>query len=227
MTATDVRVMRGRGVIPRHAVAAATIGIVLATIATFVLVPGTRDFLVREDGPLENLTAAAFLAAFVVGVIRIRRSTAGVPWTWIVPAFGLVAFLDEIGFGSRLFGFAPPRIAGIDVDSLHDVFDLTERFAANMGFGRTALALIALGWLTVAATVVMTNGRRHRVAAWFRERPQALHAAVAFGLFLGAIGLDLVGSGSVALRLVEETLEFAGAGVLVFSALSIPVGEPT
>ncbi|MDX1690737.1 MAG: hypothetical protein R3290_06920 [Acidimicrobiia bacterium] len=201
-----------RSVIATYAVAAVTF------VVVFLAFPGHRDGLLVEDGPLETLTAGVFVIAAGVGVLAIRRSggtARRVAWT--VTVFATLAFLDEISFGFRLFDITPPRIMDIDVDSLHDVFDLAERAAERAGIGRTGLAALTLALAGVLVAVVVRSGRLPQLVAWVGDHPAVAWIGISVGLLVTAVGLDLLGT-TDPMRLGEELLELAGASAAVQAA---------
>ncbi|MBU2612070.1 MAG: hypothetical protein KJ606_14170 [Chloroflexi bacterium] len=80
-----------------------------------------RGLLELEDNLLENLTALCFLAAGVLAAYLALREKTNRGWLIFVAALGFIGFLDEVGFGSRYFGFSTPVIADKPIDSIHDI----------------------------------------------------------------------------------------------------------
>lgn len=70
--------------------------------------------LVREDQPIEYLTALAYLAAFVIALsiairfFRRRQRVYGALYLFL-SLFLLVVFLEEISWGQRIFSYASPE----------------------------------------------------------------------------------------------------------------------
>lgn len=97
-----------------------------ALILTSVLAPQWRIALFREDGPLENLSAALFFGAAIIGWRKWARSGRSDVFILVVSLVCAVAALDELSFGERVFGFAAPVINGVKIDGLHDLLDLAK-----------------------------------------------------------------------------------------------------
>ena len=207
--ATDLSAAVSRGV----AIVVALFGL------AFLLMPSARDRLIVEDGIIETATAIVFLAAAIGGMIAIRSGS--VPGAyWLIPAFGLFGFLDEMSFGARVFGFPLPTVNGLKVDSFHDIFDLADRLAGTLGVSRTQIAGLAVLLTLAALAYLLRTGRLRRVPAWLHKHRAVMTALAALGLLLIAVALDLLGS-SPSARFAEETAEFAAAGLLLVAAAQI------
>ncbi|HSG78375.1 MAG TPA: hypothetical protein VLD62_02250 [Acidimicrobiia bacterium] len=193
--------------------------------AVFLRAPTLRDGILVEDGPLETATAIVFLVAALVAIRLLGRPDTRRGEAWIVVGFGALAFLDEISFGARILGYRSPEIDGITVDSLHDVFDLAERFAERLGVGRTGLAAAALLVLAATTAWVWRSGRAPSIARWLRRHPAVAWCTAAVALLLAAVALDLVGTNEF-MRLGEELLELAAATITVRAALSLGTAAP-
>jgi hypothetical protein len=188
-------------------------------VIVFVLSGSSRGSLVVEDGPIETATALVFALAIGVGIWAIRTSAAP-RIHWLVPGFALVALLDELSFGARIFGWSAPTIAGVEFDSLHDVFDIADRTLGDLGIGRTMTAAILLAVVLSVGAALFASGRLQQIVAWLSaHRPLALVAA-AIGMLAVAVVIDQIFSSDLA-RFVEELLEFGGAIVTVLAAFVI------
>ena len=185
----------------------------------FAIVPSARERLIVEDGIIETTTALVFVAAAVIGVAALWRSRRRARW-WLIPALGLLGFLDEMSFGARIFGFPLPVIDGMEVDSFHDAFDLADRFAGDLGLSRTMIAAFLAAAALAAGAYLLRTGRMRRIPAWLAaHRPLAI-AAAAVGLLLAGIALDLLASGDLAV-FAEETAEFGAAGLVAMAAADL------
>jgi hypothetical protein len=185
----------------------------------FAIMPSARDRLVTEDGIIETTTAMAFLGAAILGLYAVVTSGARRLY-WLIPAFGLFGFLDEMSFGARLFGFPLPVIDGLEIDSFHDIFDLADRAAGDLGVSRTQIAAVLVVAAVAVAVYLVRSGRMRVIPSWLTRHRPILLSAMALGLLLVAIGLDLIGSSTVA-RFAEETAEFAAAGLVAVAAADI------
>ena len=140
-------------------------------VMAFFVLASSHDRLVEEDGIIETTTALVFLGAALIGTIAMLTTGARRLY-WLVPAFGLFGFLDEMSFGARIFGFPLPVIDGLEVDSFHDVFDLADRLAGDLGISRTMIALLLVSVAALAVTYLLKTGRIRRIPAWFsHHRP--------------------------------------------------------
>ena len=93
----------------------------------YFILPHHRETLGGEDMIIENLTAAFFLFAalssiyyLLIGNIKKSRKLLG-----IIIVFGLLAFLDELSFGERIFDLSMPTLDNKKVDGLHDLLKLS------------------------------------------------------------------------------------------------------
>ncbi len=203
-----------------RAVRLAVVGLTACFAIVFFAAPGSRESLLIEDGPLESTTAAIFGVALIVGIWAMAHAAHAPRLFWIVPAFALLALLDETGFGSRIFGFTMPEVDGMTVDSLHDVFDLADHALARSGIGRTAAAMaLLLGALGLLGALRAT-GRWPRLVAWARARPPMLYLSGAVSFLLLAVVMDLVGSSHWA-RFIEESLEMVAAGLVILAGIAV------
>jgi hypothetical protein len=192
----------------------------LAGWTLWFLVSGeSRSDLLVEDGPVETATAIAFIVAAVVGVVMIRRSAAARVY-WAIPAFALVAALDELSFGARIFGFGSPTIGGVKVDSLHDVFDIADRFLGDIGIGRTMAAAGLLAVLLAGCVALAATGRLRPLLDWMGDHRPLWFVGAAVAMLGGAVVIDQISTSDIT-RFVEETLEFGAAIVTVLGALQI------
>ena len=198
--------------------AAVTLGAVVTGLAiAFALIPGIRERLVIEDGSIEWITALTFLAAAILGTGVLLRDANLPRIYWAIPAFGAFGFLDEMSFGARIFGYPLPVIDGIEVDSFHDIFDLTDRLAGDLGIQRTHIAAFVLLLAAAAAVFVFKRGLLPRITTWFSEQRPIMLAIGTLGFLAVGVVFDLLGTTTTA-RFLEETSEFTGSGLLFVAA---------
>lgn len=201
------------------AVAVGTAVAVAVYALAYALLPRSRETLITEDGIIETTTALVFLAAALAGAVAMVRRKPPARF-WLVPAFGLFGFLDEMSFGARIFGYPLPVIDGMEVDSFHDLFDLADRFAGDLGVSRTAIAAVLAAGCLVLGAFLMRSRRLSRVAQWMSaHRPIALLGG-AVGLLLAGIALDLLGTTDLT-TFAEETAEFAASGLVAVAAADL------
>ncbi|MBE9115549.1 hypothetical protein IQ249_06520 [Lusitaniella coriacea LEGE 07157] len=81
----------------------------------------------QEDRFIENSTAIFYFISFFCGIFFILTIKSSSRWYQILPWVSLICFLDEVGFGERMFGFST-YIMGYHTDGLHDIFG----FARNL-----------------------------------------------------------------------------------------------
>jgi hypothetical protein len=218
---------------PEAGIARAAAGLALVTVVVMAGVvgvwealPAQREWIGGEDGPVEWLTAAGFLAASLVFLYRQRqqrfRGTAGTFFFWAAVA-GAVLFLEELSFGARIAHVAPPVVYGHPFDGLHDVIEVAYLFT------RDALAARSLPRLTVVALVALVGlgiawrlagvARRSIVAVW-RLGPTGRFAFVAIAWIGIALVLDLDRWTTHLMRFMEEVLELNAAVTAVFAAVA-------
>lgn len=166
--------------------------------------------LVREDGAFESATALAFaLAALAAATLlmrdwpRLDASRKGV--FCAAGAFSALAFLSEVSFGARLFGWSMPKMeGGGELDGAHDLAIIVVRWARSAS--ALALGLVLSAVLGVGAALAWLL--RARIVQLARR---TLHDSVLFGLaaaavlLVGAVVLD-----SFSMRgaeVLEEALE--------------------
>ena len=84
-----------------------------------------RGYFVSEDSLIENLTASFYLLtclfALVLLNIRSTRTMRGRKALMLFSVFGLIAFLEELSYGERLFDIEMPVLSGMKIDAVHDL----------------------------------------------------------------------------------------------------------
>jgi len=123
-------------------------------------------------------------------------------------------------FCARVFGFSPPSVNEVEVDSFHDVLTVADRLAGDLGLTRGRVALSALAVVLVATAYLFKSGRLKRTSTWLVEhRPIALMLG-ALGLIMAGVVLDQLGSTSTII-FAEETVEFAGSGMVAVATTAL------
>lgn len=81
----------------------------------FFLPEGYYVWMIREDGPVENAEAAAYLFTSIIAVVMVRRFKKNGEKTHaalylVFSICTLLMFLEEISWGQRIFGIESPPI---------------------------------------------------------------------------------------------------------------------
>ena len=107
---------------------ALTIAILAALAVTAAVNPSIIREIAEEDHILENTTVAFLGASFILGVI-ITRTKKSYPklLSLILSTLSLIALLDEISFGQRIFNFQSIQIGNkYYFDGFHDIAEITK-----------------------------------------------------------------------------------------------------
>jgi hypothetical protein len=189
----------------------------------FAAVSEGRELLFVENGAVETLTAAAFGAAVVVGLVRLWWLPGSRPLVLLgLPLLALVGFLDEVSFGKDLLGLSAPIIAGYEVDAAHDLVALAWRAVRSQPRGLLLgsaavllLGVLALGWW-------QRWRLRRGAAALTRQAPALTFVVPALAFLVPPALLDVMGQQSAWVKpIFEETFELNAALALLTGAASI------
>jgi hypothetical protein len=191
----------------------------------YALFPARRDLFTTEDMLIESLSAATFLTAFVLGIFVLRRRITGngardrglVHFaTWA----GLVLFLEEISYGERMFKLKMPHVAGIKLDSFHDVLFVTY---TKLKPSLTTAHVLVAGAVAVALLLIFGMRAAERLKVLNRCGPFPFVLA-----FAALIGLSQISDLRIVMwehrRFFEELFEFNAAIALVAAILSAGAG---
>jgi len=182
-----------------------------------------RGLLELEDDLLENLTALCFLAAGILATYLALREKTNRGWLIFVAALGFIGFLDEVGFGSRYFGFSTPVIADKPIDSIHDIPVALAKLVLR-GWQDSILptTLAALATLIVLTIVIWKHGK---AILGFLSRhlkyPPLILILLSAALIALAILLDADFIHLELLVVLEEMFELNAAIALIFCAWSL------
>lgn len=195
--------------------------ILLLAAGVLAWLPEYRHLLVREDSLVENLSALAFLAAFVVGAVLLFRNGRRVPLLVAVTVLGLLGFLDELSFGERRFAFTMPSVGGVKLDAVHDLVELGYRAILNLAQAFPVPVVVLAAAFTLALGALAARYRHVLVAALVgsRDRQAWMFAGMFAALLAAAIIIDLEIVDLGALYYVEELCELTAAIALLFCAL--------
>lgn len=186
---------------------------IVLTLVLYILFPRLRATFLAEDQTLENLTAIIFFIGFSLGltaVVRLKGSRYRLAYA-IIPLLAFVSFVDEVGFGLRLFQLKLSALHGID--GFHDSFNLLEDL-----LGGYFIALFGMGCILA---LILTVKFKDMLSAW----PPVKLVASSLGLVLIAliIDADMMHFGPW-LFLIEELAELNAALALAFASLLMPSG---
>lgn len=158
------------------------VAIVLGAVAAAGLGTGVYKWLIREDGPVENLQVLLFLGSavgsLVLARVHHRAGRTGVAAVFAVAGIGLLGIAgEEIAWGQRIIGWETPE-AFAEVNrqgetTLHNV-DTIEEIVRWGVFGVAVLAAIG--------ALVYDRGPLH-------TRPPVVRALVPSRVFLPAFAL--------------------------------------
>ncbi len=93
---------------PYYIIVISLIIIWIFSLISSYLYPETFEYVVQEDGIIENLTAVVIFIAMCITGTRIFRLWKSKVWQWKVVMFGLLSLLifalgEEISWGQRIF----------------------------------------------------------------------------------------------------------------------------
>ncbi|WP_308915248.1 hypothetical protein [Jannaschia sp. LMIT008] len=203
------------------------IAIVAAVSAVLVLsplvFPAGVEVLFGEDGPVEMGGAIVFLLAAIVVSIRAYRERRWTLWYTAATAAGLLAFLSEVSFGERIFGFTPPRVADVHVDAVHDLFKVARRLLDRATDDDPSILLAGVGFgcivLLTSCVLVMRRPRPPGAVLFVGSVPLVTAAIV---IDLKIPGLEF---GYRRGLVIEETIEFTASLLLLAFAVAPTVAD--
>lgn len=187
---------------------------VLTLFTAAVAAPG----MTREDGLYESTTALGFALGALVAACLCLKAWAALDGPeksvyCVAGGVSLLAFLSEVSFGARMFGWSMPSMrGGGEFDGAHDVVILMVRWAK--GASAFAVAVVAaIGVATFGLAGYVLRASIVRLARRVYEEPALFRLAVSAALLFGAVGLDAYSSRRA--ELAEEAMEtVASLGVL-------------
>ena len=198
------------------------VNIVLCSLA-YIFFPAWRPSLQNEGHLVENMSAALYFGSALLGffmLLRVKEKKTRIVYL-VIPFLGLMGFLEEIGFGERLFNIQMPRIGNFKIDGLHDLIQVAYWELAKHKYDYFWLYLFLFAFFSVAAFFIIRRYHRHFM--------QALKAYPSYRFVLFSIGFLFVAQihdmGFIDLEFgvfLEELFELNGAVGLFFASLSIP-----
>ncbi len=180
------------------------------------------NFLYKENGPFESLTAALFILTFLLGRSLLRnpkmKEKITRRWIFFLLIIGLLGFLEEISFGQVWIHYTRPKIDGMKIDAIHDFIGL--------GYKRGGWYMLYI-WIPFSLTMAAVY--KYRKEIWecvSVKRYHSLYLLMSFFTVLIAatiiVDLELLNlPPGMRNSLVEEFLEFNAALALLLSLYCI------
>jgi hypothetical protein len=184
--------------------------------------------LLDEDGPVEWLTASAFLVAaalqalmywrsYVPPAQRLLRFARRNPFYLALALVLLFGFVEEISWGQRIFGWETPELAIANRQGETNIHNL-EIFQGLFNIHR----LFNLFWLTYCVLVPITAVAVPILAALYRRISLPVPPHVVGGLFVGAFLAWRIYFALEPADVTAEVQEFSEASIaLCFVALGV------
>ena len=206
------------------------------------LFPATRIALVEENEFLENLTTIFYFEVFVLSLIFITKlkHKQAQKFYLIIPLLGLLAALDEISFGYRMFWFQAPLVGGVRIDSIHDVFFLLLMTVKPILKQNRIILLVALGVFACSLLIGLIWAIRHlhevketiqqglkNLVLAFNHYPPLRFLLITIGYGIVSILLDLDIFVADFLKFFEELIEMNAGLTLLFSCFAIRSSRQT
>lgn len=215
------------------------ISVTLCFVLLYICFPALRVNFYEEDLFLENLTAIFYFIGLVLAVFFLFKKKHFAKLYLLVPLASLVCFLDEIGFGERIFGYTI-YLGDYNADGIHDIFGFSKYLARSfLAFMRSNmlesyheilvlfLKISLLGIFFYLTFVTIKNIRliSSKVSDIIDRYPpfKFILFAIIFGMIsilLDEILLDRVPLGNPGI-LLEELSEMNASLSLIFASLSL------
>jgi hypothetical protein len=200
-----------------------TYGVLFATTLILLgslgmLFPQGREFLCREDGPIQDLTVLIFLVGGVISLATIpaaRRRRQATGGSWVVAGLCVFGALEELSYGQRIFPNRRfPTVLSVRVDAIHDFLEVGKIALERIGVGRGQLAAVAA--LLAIALVLLRRYVRALARAFSLTGLRITFIGVALAVGLLAQAMDVFRWS----MFLEETLELEAAWAMLFAALA-------
>jgi len=162
-------------------------------LGAYLLMPEWWRYLFDEDYLVETLSAAAFLAAGVWGLLLVRAREGEARWAAAgLSAFALIGFLDEISFGERWFGFRAPVVYWKRIHGPHDLIKVARRLSEDAIEADPVLFVLVAGSLVALCLALAFKPalRIYRAAVASPLRPVYLMAVIAAVLLAASQAID-------------------------------------
>lgn len=200
---------------------AAVVTVIFCLVYYFV--PSLRKSLVLEDQFLENLGAEIYLLSFVLGLIMLARIQQKKlrPIYLIIPFTGLIAFLDDIGFGQRMFNLQMPKVYNVEVDAVHDFATIGYYIIRDHGSPVLDAGLVLAAGLVVWYLLHKFPGLISRSLHLLKRHPSFQLLFVALAIVGASLVADLRPTGRQYWDFVQQLLELDSGIALNLAALAM------
>lgn len=192
----------------RHHIALALFFV--AMVAVWAAFPAWRPFWMKEDQWIEWASFLFFAVAGFLLLVRVRPQTTK---DLAVGLLCVVAALDEISFGERIFGFVAPTVGGVKVDGAHDLIELLRIVPKEvLGLGKAAhLALL----LVIVGLCLWIGVRLMRKFSWRWDAEDSLVIVACIAVSVAML-IDAHVAGFRALGAPMEEILETSAGFAMF-----------
>lgn len=195
-------------------------GCLIVAYSVYLWFPNHIYFIIQEDHLVENISAFSYLLAFFLGLWILKKYDSWRKITWLVAIVGLIGFLDELSFGTRIIEVTQMEILGENIDALHDFIIVGYIFFDNiLGFYGLLFFVLA----TITSVIFLFNKQQKYHIKDFIGDPftaPGLFFALFFFFVLSAQIADLKGF-IAPLIILEELFEMFGGIALSLYSISL------
>ncbi len=215
---------RHRLLYPYQATLAALLGLL---VIAGTLLPERHEAFVFEGELIQNLSFCVHALAVAVALIASTLHLWHVGRAyWVIAILGLIGFMEELGWGSRLVMNPPlPVVMGQPLDSGGTLMRVGWlAWAEHLHLRAEHLLLVGAVALLSVPPWVAQHWRS--IGHAIDENPSLTYVAMAVTFMLGAWVLHGTSRADVWVQRLEEFLEAAAAVTVLFGALSGPAACP-
>jgi len=199
----------------------------VASVIVLFTVSLSRPYLVVEDGPMEDLSAAGFATAALLACgTALRSGRALTPAERIIlfvtGGISVVLFLSEISFGARIFHVQMPKMrGGGEFDGGHDIVILVFRQLRDAGSTGIVVAAVGIGLVLAVAVRLLSLFRQEAraIVQYVLWRAFEFRLIAAVCMISSAVVLDVIPSYKASV--LEEIMEFSASGVLILAVFGL------
>ncbi len=185
----------------------------LSLVVAWAAFPVWRGFWMNEDQWIDWASFLFFGAAAFVLLLRVSaRTTKDIA----VGALCLLAALDEISFGERIFGFVAPSVGGVKIDGAHDLIEFLRIVPKEvLGLGKGAHLALLLVLVGLALWGIYHMARRFSWR-WDAEDSLGVVACLAVAVAM-MIDAHVLGFKHLAVEMEEILETSAGFGMFLYA----------
>jgi len=197
---------------------------VCVSCLAYKFVPSARSHLLEEDHLVENVSALMFAGAFLFscGLLWRAKRQGDIASLLLIAVVGLMSALDELDWGRRIFGFKLFRAVGINIGSLHDLFQrgyfVTLQLSGNP---LSLIAVLASSAALVLLPLALLSKRMRCIISVGLNYPPYVLIVTSGALILSALVIDLDLVDWAPLFLLEELFEMNAALALLVALLAL------